>query len=77
VSFAAITLCDACQRVFIVVSVYFFVTQSGYFWIYLRTLWKNFFRGLAWLLAGFMVNLDPALEAYSRSQEVLEVVNIM
>jgi hypothetical protein len=34
VSFAAITLCVASQRVFIVVSVYFVVTQSGNFWIY-------------------------------------------
>jgi hypothetical protein len=33
VSFVAITLCVASQRVFIVV-VYFFMTQSGNFWIY-------------------------------------------
>jgi hypothetical protein len=31
VSFAAITLCVASQRVFIVVSVYFVMTQSGKF----------------------------------------------
>jgi hypothetical protein len=31
VSFAAITLCVASQRVFIVVSVYFVMTQSGNF----------------------------------------------
>jgi hypothetical protein len=31
VSFAAITLCVASQRVFIVVSVYFVMTQSGIF----------------------------------------------
>jgi len=36
VSFAAITLCVASQRVFIVVSVYFVMTQSGNFWIHLR-----------------------------------------
>jgi hypothetical protein len=36
VSFAAITLCVASQRVFIVVSVYFFMTQSGNFWIHPR-----------------------------------------
>jgi hypothetical protein len=34
VSFAAITLCVAFQRVFIVVSVYFLMTQSGNFWIH-------------------------------------------
>jgi hypothetical protein len=36
VSFAAITLCVASQRVFIVV-VYFVMTQSGKFWIHPRT----------------------------------------
>jgi hypothetical protein len=37
VSFAAITLCVASQRVFIiVVVVYFVMTQSGNFWIYPR-----------------------------------------
>jgi hypothetical protein len=36
VSFAAITLCVASQRVFIAVSVYFFMTQSGNFWIHPR-----------------------------------------
>jgi hypothetical protein len=36
VSFAAITLCVVSQRVFIV--VYFAMTQSGNFWIYLRML---------------------------------------
>jgi hypothetical protein len=35
VSFAAITLCVASQRVFIVV-VYFVMTQSGNFWIHPR-----------------------------------------
>jgi hypothetical protein len=34
VSFAAITLCVASQRVFIVVSVYFVTNQSGNFWIH-------------------------------------------
>jgi hypothetical protein len=34
VSVAAITLCVASQRVFIVVSVYFFMTQSGNFLIH-------------------------------------------
>jgi hypothetical protein len=33
VSFAAIILFVASQRVFIVVSIYFFMTQSGNFWI--------------------------------------------
>jgi hypothetical protein len=37
VSFAAITLCVASQRVFIVVAVYFVMTQSGDFWIHPRT----------------------------------------
>jgi len=36
VSFAAITLCVFSQQVFIVVSVYFVMTQSGNFWINLR-----------------------------------------
>jgi len=35
VSFAAITLCVAAQRVFVVVVVYFFTTQSGNLWIQL------------------------------------------
>jgi len=35
-SFAAITLCVASQRVFVVVSVYFIMTQSGNFWIHTR-----------------------------------------
>jgi hypothetical protein len=34
VSFAAITLCVASQRVFIVVIVYFVMTLSGKFWIH-------------------------------------------
>jgi uncharacterized membrane protein YecN with MAPEG domain len=34
VSFAAITLYVASERVFIVVSVYFVMTQSGNFWIH-------------------------------------------
>jgi hypothetical protein len=34
VSFAAITLCVVSQRVFVV--VYFFMTQSGHFWIHPR-----------------------------------------
>jgi hypothetical protein len=37
VSSAAITLCVASQRVFIVVSVYFVMIQSGNFWIHPRT----------------------------------------
>jgi hypothetical protein len=37
VSFAAITLRVASQRMFIVVSVNFFMTQSGNFWIHHRT----------------------------------------
>jgi hypothetical protein len=36
VSFAAITLCVASQRVFIVASVYFVMTQSGNFLIHPR-----------------------------------------
>jgi hypothetical protein len=39
VSFAAITLCVASQRVFIV--VYFVKTQSGNFWIHLSTCRRN------------------------------------
>jgi len=37
VSFAAITLCDASQRMFIFVVVYF-VIESGHFWIHPRML---------------------------------------
>jgi hypothetical protein len=37
VSFAAITLCVASQRVFIVVRLYIVVTQSGNFWIHPRS----------------------------------------
>jgi hypothetical protein len=36
VSFAVITLCVASQRVFIVVIVYFVMTQSGNFWLHHR-----------------------------------------
>jgi hypothetical protein len=36
VSFAAITLCVASQRVFVVVVVVVSLTQSGNFWIYPR-----------------------------------------
>jgi hypothetical protein len=42
VSFAAITLCAASQRVFIVVNVYFSMAQSGNFWIQPRTLTPYF-----------------------------------
>jgi hypothetical protein len=41
VSFAATTLCVVSQLVFIVVSVYFVMTQSGNFWIYPRTMRKH------------------------------------
>jgi hypothetical protein len=34
VSFAAITLCVASQRVFIIVVVVFVIDKSGNFWIY-------------------------------------------
>jgi hypothetical protein len=37
VSFAAVTLCVASQRVFIVAVVYFVMTQSGNFWIHPHT----------------------------------------
>jgi hypothetical protein len=37
VSFAAVNFCVASERVFIVVSVYFFMTQSGNVWIHPRT----------------------------------------
>jgi hypothetical protein len=36
VSFAPVTLCVASQRVFIVVIVYFVMTQSGNVWIHPR-----------------------------------------
>jgi hypothetical protein len=36
VSFAAITLCVASQRVFIIVVAYSVMTQSGNFWIHPR-----------------------------------------
>jgi hypothetical protein len=36
VSFAAITICDVSQPEFIVVRVYFVMTQSGNFWIHPR-----------------------------------------
>jgi hypothetical protein len=38
VRFAAITQCVASQRVFIFVSLYFVITQSGNFWIHPRIL---------------------------------------
>jgi hypothetical protein len=39
VNFVAITLCIASQRVFIFVSVYFVMTQSGNFWAHPRTVY--------------------------------------
>jgi hypothetical protein len=42
VSFAAITLCVASQRMFIVVSKYFFMIQSGNFWIHPRMKLSHF-----------------------------------
>jgi hypothetical protein len=42
VSFAAINICVASQRVFIVVVVYFVTTQSGNFWIHPLILGINF-----------------------------------
>jgi hypothetical protein len=44
VSFAAIALCVASQRVFVV--VYFVMTQSGNFWIHLRKRLKTLFLPL-------------------------------
>jgi hypothetical protein len=41
VSFAAITIFVASQRVFIVVSVYFVTIQSGNFWIHPRITFLN------------------------------------
>jgi type III secretory pathway component EscU len=41
VSFAAITLCAASRRVFIVVVIYFVMTQSGSFWIDPRITYNN------------------------------------
>jgi hypothetical protein len=41
VSFVAITFCVASQGVFIVVVVYFVMTQSGNFWIHPRTVNAN------------------------------------
>jgi hypothetical protein len=51
VSFAAIILCVASQRVFIVVVVYFVMTQSGNFWIHPRI----------WLSHALGSNLTPVL----------------
>jgi hypothetical protein len=44
VSFAAISLCVASQRVFIAVSVYLFMTQSGNFWIHPRVLFLEVYN---------------------------------
>jgi hypothetical protein len=41
VSFAAISLCVASQRVFIASVVYFVMTQSGNFWIHPRITTMN------------------------------------
>jgi len=46
VSFAAIILCFASKRVFIVVSVYFVMTQSGNFWINPRMYVCMYYDGL-------------------------------
>jgi hypothetical protein len=52
-SFPAITLCVASQRVFIIVSVYFFMTQSGNFWIRLR--YDNIiYLVISWTLWGLL-----------------------
>jgi hypothetical protein len=50
VSFSTLTLCVASRRVFIVVSVYFVMTQSGNFWIHPR-IWEDNIRmdaGVIW-----------------------------
>jgi hypothetical protein len=61
-SFAVITLCVACQRVFIVVVfvVYFIVTQSGNFWIHPRirtsvAVSKKLLTSITW-----QVNFEPS-----------------
>jgi uncharacterized membrane protein len=41
VIFAAITLCVASQQVFIVVNIYFVITQSGNFWIHPHIFQQN------------------------------------
>jgi hypothetical protein len=60
VSFAAITLCPASQRVFIVVVFYFVTTQSGNFWIHPRTAIK-----------GKKVRLSPCFNYVPRHKGVL------
>jgi hypothetical protein len=47
VSFAAITLCVASQPVFIVIVVYFVMTQSGNFLIHPRTSGTAYFNALS------------------------------
>jgi len=62
VSFAATILCVASQRVFIVVSVYFVMTQSGNFWIHPR---KHTHVSFTKLQNGFRFSLSD--ELYSGS----------
>jgi hypothetical protein len=62
VSFAAITLCVTSQRVFIVVSVYFVMTQSGNFWIHHRSSAKwlsKRWEGIILFATAFMPTLRP------------------
>jgi hypothetical protein len=62
VSFDAVTLCVASQRVFIVVSIYFIMTQSGNFWIHPRTT--------------FMLTSTLKMEVVDSSETLINTSNI-
>jgi hypothetical protein len=63
-SFAAITLCVASQRVFIVVSVYFVMTQSGNFWILPRTWIESQLPRLEFFCVPHSAQKNPGIWAY-------------
>jgi hypothetical protein len=60
VSFAAMTLCVTSQQVFVIVVIYFVMTQSGNFWIYLHIenkLWRQTTRHEEEMQAAPLLNL--------------------
>jgi hypothetical protein len=65
VSFAAVTLCVASQRVFIVVSIYFVMTQSGSFWIHPRRLWVYQQFKACWMLLHCFIGRDFTISNFS------------
>jgi hypothetical protein len=77
VSFAAITLCVASQLVFIVIMVYFVMTQSGNFWTHRRIVRVTLQLTVGWLVSQSVSQLSHSVLALSPSgthDQILVVV---